>query len=165
MTKLIIGCGTGRCGSTSLSKLFESCNNTHVAHYCIITHEATWTGINIALKPKYIISISPNHIDKMTDIILKYPDVKIICLKRNQIATVNSFLNVGTLFTIEELMEMWEEYYQKSEILEKEYPDNFQIFDVEILNSEEGQKQLFSWAEIKEQDRYYMEDCWFNHGE
>ncbi len=162
MGKIILGCGTGRCGSTSLARLFENCKNTHISHYCPITRKVVRAGVNVMFDSKYIISISPHDLGRIEKLIEKNGDVRMVCLRRNRKETTESFMRVGSNLSETELEEYWNDYYNEAERLRGLYPQHVRIFDTDILNSREGQKEIFDFVGISEQDRGYLDDCCIN---
>ena len=56
----------------------------------------------------------------------------------------------------------WEYYQKESEILEKQYPDNFQIFPMECLNKEEGVKEILDFAGFPEDSQVIEVGIWEN---
>lgn len=56
----------------------------------------------------------------------------------------------------------WDYYKTESEKLAKEYPDNFQIFPMEALNTGEGVKEILDFAGIPEENRVIESGIWLN---
>ena len=56
----------------------------------------------------------------------------------------------------------WEDYYKKAAMLEKKYFKRIQILDIGIFNSYQGQKWIFDFIEMPEEERHYRENCWVN---
>jgi hypothetical protein len=97
--QLIIGLGTGRSGTVSLSMLLNEQNN------CVSSHESlkadTWgqnfSTINNIIKQhfinsKFVADTASYNLPYVDDFISHYPNVKFIILKRNKIDTVKSFM-------------------------------------------------------------------------
>jgi len=107
----------------------------------------------------------------------KIPDVKFICMRRDRDATIKSYVKwVGRLNfcpwinhdgsqwnfnhwdqcypkykarTIEEAVAMYyDEYYHIASEYEKRFPEQFKIFWINDLNTEEGQKRIFEFKNI-----------------
>ena len=56
----------------------------------------------------------------------------------------------------------WEYYRKESEILAKEYPDNFKIFPMEALNKEDTVKEILDFAGFPEQKQVVKIGIWEN---
>jgi len=79
-------------------------------------------------------------------------DKRFICLKRDKEKTIQSYLKYDVpddnpLFkaTYDELSVYYDDYYVQCEYHQKKNPKNFRIFDVEALNSEEGQRDILNF--------------------
>lgn len=111
MSKLIIGLGTGRCGTVSLSQFFKHQENFFSAHEGLHSlvplkqYLLPWDKSNRLLyeKWKHAISEKLNHYDFVAetasfllpyaeDIINDFPDVLFVVLKRSKEGTVASFI-------------------------------------------------------------------------
>jgi hypothetical protein len=176
MSKIIIGLGTGRCGSKSLSHLLNI-SGANISHE--MKPILRWQGSEIIHHIKSnlskgfqgdVASYYLSYVDEINDNF----DALFICLKRNKEETVKSFLGktirrnhwvnhdgkqwflsnwdkcfpkYNTRKKKEAIEIYWEEYYQKANEYQTKY-DNFKIFDTECLNSEEGLKKIYSFLEI-----------------
>lgn len=58
---------------------------------------------------------------------------------------------------IDAIRSYWDLYYEKSEFLEKKYPNSFKVFDMNyVLNQREGQSELLSFMGINEVDKKFL---------
>ena len=153
--KDILICGPGRNGSTSMFVLLANCKNTHVTHFCPVTKETKTKNGHEQKSYKYRISIGPGNIDK----IKKGEKAKGVFLSRPKKDIINSLKKFGDKVQGWDIEEYVEEYFEKAEKLEGQ---NFRKFDISLLNSRVGQKKIFDYLEIEEEDRRYMKDCHYN---
>lgn len=155
MVKDILICGPGRNGSTSMFALLANCKNTHIKHFCPVTRETKIKNGSKRKTYKYRISIGPDNIDKFKI----RNDIKTIFLFRAKRDIVNSLKKFRTKMDGLGIEEYVEEYFNKAKQLEGK---NFKSFHVSMLNSKQGQKKIFDYLEIEEDDRRYMRECHFN---
>ncbi len=96
--KLIIGLGTGRCGTVSLSKLLKQQNINASHEINILPWEFNKEMIDNALKSiinrdnDIISDVAFYYLPYVPYIIEKYPDTKFVCFKRNKQQTINSYI-------------------------------------------------------------------------
>ena len=183
-----VGCGTAKCGSTSLWHLLHDSgvDCKHERH--LIGYELPWQydRDSIASKIKHLKSkrdeygeIAFYFLPYIPKMMAEIPNLKVICLKRNLKDTVRSLLN-----TILEnpwawdvrrgwnkcyprmtddvnacAHEWWRTYYEIAETYERLFP-NFKIFDIDSLNSRKGQEAIFDFLDIE--NRVYKDDCHYN---
>ena len=57
---------------------------------------------------------------------------------------------------------MWDSYYQRAEHFERMRPENFRIFPIEDLNSEEGVKEILNFAGFPEDKQVIEVGIWEN---
>lgn len=101
---LIIGVGSGRCGSTTLATLLDRQNNARVSHeHSPILY---WNGASSAdnyhierfrrLSARYDLVGDVAHwwLPRLEMMIRRFPSVRVIALKRDRQATVRSFLAI-----------------------------------------------------------------------
>jgi uncharacterized membrane protein len=113
--EVIIGLGSGRCGTQTFAKMFD------------LPHEK--------YKPEELKSdVAPYYLDSI-DYINERAKAKFVCLKRNKEDTVNSFVR-NKVMSRNEASKYYDDYYKKAEEFDKKY-SNFKIFDTEELNSPE----------------------------
>ena len=187
MAVRFIGCGTAKCGSTSLYHLIKDSgvDCKHERH--LIGHELPWQydRDSIASKIKHFKNVRGDYgeiafyfLPYIPKLLEEIPGLKVICLKRNLSDTVRSFIN-----TIEQdtnpwhgntkwskcyprydgdlnscIHEWYRTYYELAESLEKLTP-NFRIFNTESLNSHAGQGEIFKFLGIKGS---YKLNCRYN---
>ena len=109
---IIIGLGTGRCGTQTFAKMFD------------LPHEKySYKDLKSDVSPRYIDYIK--YIDKRTEALF-------VCLKRDKDSTVNSFVR-NNIMNEEEASYYYDYYYTVVENLAIEM-DNFRIFNTEDLN-------------------------------
>lgn len=102
--QIIIGLGTGRCGSQSLASLLDSQGNTSVTHEC----EAVlpWV-VNIEMLENKLQQISTRPTKRIGDVayyylpylpylLENYPNIKFICMQRPMTETVVSYMKKTT---------------------------------------------------------------------
>lgn len=98
--QLIIGLGSGRCGTSSLSILLNEQNNCVSSHESL-EHNYTWgqnfSTINNIIKQrfinnKFVAETASYLLPNVDEFIEFYPNVKFIILKRGMIETVKSFM-------------------------------------------------------------------------
>lgn len=99
--QLIIGLGSGRCGTTSLYKLLNSQKNSFICHESkpLLTWIFDEKKIDNKLKKilskdkKYIGDVASYYLQYIEHIISKNPSTKFIILKRPKEEVVKSFIN------------------------------------------------------------------------
>ena len=190
-SKIIFGIGTGRSGSTTLTHLLNIQKNTFTFH----EHPpgVPWfNGENIVKFHMKRFNLLLNSYSSVADvahwwlpyaenIIKENPNSFFLCMKRDKIQTVNSFLKIkgngqkGSInhwikhdgkfwskniwdetypkfkvdYIQEAVGEYWEYYYSKSDEIEKKYPKNFKIFDIDELSTEQGQLNILNFCNYK----------------
>lgn len=97
-----IGCGTGRCGTTSISKLLDNCVNFQCYHELkpllhwynddLLDRKITWLT-NKRKKEVGIGDVAFSYLPHIPALFRSIPDLKVLCLKRDLNETVESFLN------------------------------------------------------------------------
>jgi len=196
--KLVFGLGTGRCGTVSLSVILNTSKDSFIAHEGANTYRKNrpysklpWdkdlsllhANLDKILNQNQSIvgDVAFYYLPYVEEIIKAYPYAKFICLKRQKIATVNSYMaktkqrNHWQIRTSsskwnrdsawdpcfpkynaknkEEAISMyWDEYYTEAERLQKIYPDKFSIFYMNQLNSEEKLREIRNFIGIPSMD-------------
>lgn len=212
---MIIGLGTGRCGTNSLSTFLNLQPRTKV------THESGFEGreqfkwvlksegskedlrhyfeklILPRYKNNYLIAgdialYLLNYIDWIFELYKDQFDIKIICLRRNRQATVESFVKYTDLTNVhrwadhdgsqwqeldewdacfpnfkaktkKEAVEMyWDWYYERAEKLKEKYFDQFMFLELETFSTRETQEKLLDFIEFPKNLRKYQNDPKYN---
>jgi hypothetical protein len=83
-------------------------------------------------------------------------DARFLCLKRNKEDTVESFLkrpikldSIVRDYTKEGFASYHDAYYLTAENYERQYPDSFKVFNMQALNSLEGQEEMLKFLGIE----------------
>jgi hypothetical protein len=113
---IIIGLGTGRCGTQTFARMFG------------LPHER--------YGPRDLKSdVAPYYLEEV-DYIHSHADARFVCLRRDKIATVASFV-ANNIMDEEEASAFYDAYYARAEELERRLT-TFQIFHTEELNAPDG---------------------------
>lgn len=98
MPKLIIGLGTGRCGTWSLTKFLQNQDDfsaTHEAFFLPWYRDCAKAYSSIIQiyqnEAEYLCDVGFYWINYVDEIVALVPDAKLICLKRDKTKTVESF--------------------------------------------------------------------------
>ena len=196
MKKYVFGLGTGRCGTLSLARLLAFQDEFLVTHEgLLMTGEKSFgerclpllawefsgqeigAYLNSAERAKGVTlaDVAFYHLNYVPYLIRHLKWTRFVCLKRDKMATIRSFLgwNKFNIFDSREeresmqltvwhrcfpkydvltkeaaLMRYWEDYYRQSEWLAAHYPQNFRIFSTEALNSRHGVRAILSFLDI-----------------
>jgi len=97
--QLMIGLGTGRCGTVSLYRLLNYQKNSNISHESkpILKWEFDAKAIEIKLsaimnkKGTYVGDVASYYLPYVGYILKKYPETKFVCLKRPKEEVVKSF--------------------------------------------------------------------------
>ena len=174
MRKIVIGLGSGRCATMSLAHLLDSQPDSDVTHEA---HALPWdfelriwqeqTKRFFLRRAEIIGDVGYYWINYVERLLKKEPQVKFICLKRDRQEVIESMwvhsrgLNVHPTDDWMRMYPrypcdrktaiglMWDDYYKIAESLQGRYPKSFRIFDIGSLNTEKGQKEILSFAGIK----------------
>lgn len=195
MSQVIIGCGTGRCGTKSLAKLLDDCEGTRVTHEMKpllpweVDMELLLGRIAAFRKAKspFVGDVAFYYLPYLPHLIATFPGIRIICLWRDEGKIVESYMaktsqprnrnhwmeHDGTTWKKdpiwdpcypkydvqdkrEAIARYVRDYYETARQLELARPHNVQIFDIENLNSKEGQTRIFDFAGISASHRRYQ---------
>jgi hypothetical protein len=99
-TTIIIGCGTGRCGTTSLGRLIEGCQDVVCTHerrpllpwrfnedlYQDRVRELT------SLSASWVGDIAPSYLPYVERFIETIPKIKVICMERDRQGVIESYV-------------------------------------------------------------------------
>ncbi len=182
--KLIIGLGTGRCGTVSLCNILNQLPSSFFVHEGFMLPWYGQPDIAISKLKKFLNDTDKCYVGDVgfywlpyvEEVISVFPKTKFICLKRNKQDTINSYLKKTegrnhwinhdgkfwrkdyiwdrcfpkyNVKTKEEALSLyWDEYYSKAYKLQLSYPNNFKIFDIEVLNSSEKFFEVLDFLEI-----------------
>lgn len=182
----VFGIGTGRCGTESLATLLNQQKRSRVTHEryrwrLAWEHSESQVDSILNKEPAKSERASDLYGDvayswlPYIDLIMRFnPEAKVICLKRDKDATVNSWLKTpynhwqkhdgneysfghwsrcfpkfDSCFSRKQAIEFyWELYYAKAAGYQEKYPQNFKIFSIEALNNLEDQVRLLKFAGI-----------------
>jgi len=181
--KIILGVGSGRCGTLSLAVLLDLQKDSKFTHErpplmpfepCTHAYDAKKKQI-LELEDTYVGDVASSLIGYTEWFIEDYPNIKIVCLKRNKKECIESFLRKTkgrnnfqygkeerTIFCItspdysaditkrEAVDEYYNDYYRIAEFLEKDFPNNFKIFNTEDLNTHKGVSDILEFCEFKD---------------
>ena len=175
-SKIIIGLGSGRCGTKSLQHLFDSQPNSN------FTHEALpmpWNRDPPGAQPEmfrrlflrqedYIGDVGYYWINYVEDMLSVEPDAKFICLERDRQEVIESMWDftsgLNTHPTDDWFMMyprydtdpksavglMWDDYRHLATQLATKHQDSFKIFGIESLNSTDGVNSILDFAGFPE---------------
>lgn len=204
---VILGIGTGRCGTVSLARLLDAQPGvicTHEDQPYLPWHfnwenEADWEAFHIHVarfrqkqsKAKMVGDVAFYWLPYLHEMLSSFPGLKVICLKRDRDETIASYMKKtrgrnhwmphdGSQWRLdptwdpcypkypdaqtkeEAIGRYWDDYYRTAERWAQHWPDQVRIFDMDVLNSEEGQDQIFDFLGLKE--HVHMLPCRFNVG-
>jgi len=174
---LIIGLGSGRCGTVSLRDLLihQGINSVHELKLMPWNPNYSLCDevLDEVLNRGLVSDIGYYYLNYVEYIIKKHPTVKCICLKRDKWEVVRSFLKFSsknyftkpvdreenkwdeTFPTYDKvgkaygLLLYWNEYYRIAEPLVERFPNNIQIFDMNEVFNTVKQKKLFDFLGIE----------------
>ena len=178
MSKIIIGLGSGRCGTVSLSKLLDIEHEPRpllpwIYSERLFKKNLHWIKEGEGAVASYYLHYVKRLIEEFGD------DVGFVCLKRSQEETVESFIrktqgqniwrdNINEwsdifpsydLYIWDAIYQYWEDYYKKAEEYKKLYLGQFRIYDIEALKYPDTQKNLLEFCEM---EKSYMKNCHYN---
>lgn len=162
--RLIIGLGSGRCGTTSLAHLLniqDDSNITHEDHVEGIfglTRDseaslALFCLVDILARNSFTVGDIGYHWLKFIPTLMAFKgDKRFICLKRDKEETINSFVNYPiqktnpmSNSTRKEFELYYDHYYLKTDYYCTKYPEIFKTFSTDSLNSEDGQRDILNF--------------------
>jgi len=134
MTNIVIGLGTGRCGTHSLTNLLNTHPDIRATHErCglgwaedvavpvqAITNMRNWYSEPI------VSDVAFYWLDYIDNVIELYPDTKFICFKRDKVDVVNSFMRTGSFAMHHRIMKgaFGQEIYRLCDHVTQEELDN-----------------------------------------
>jgi hypothetical protein len=189
--------GTGRCGTVSVARLLDACENTFVSHENpalrspwhetdelsveTFTTHARWAQQEGLLVGDVALYWLP-HIDRMREV---FPDLRVICLRRDKAATIASFERKCPGYTLvrpEDRMhrpdwwplfptieaptvrEAWSRYYDLYYEQAARIEGALHI-RTEHLSDDATLTRIFDFLEMPEEDRWYAEERRHNTSE
>lgn len=181
-----LGCGTAKSGTVSLTKLIEHCQNWSCTHEMHPEEEWDESADKLLEKIGMLEKFDGNggdvacwHLPHIDAVLQKYPNIKVVCMKRDRDETVKSFIanfpqialdgvqmfryfpaQSGNSFE-RKVKNYWDMYYEIADELEEKY-HNFKIFDIENLNTRKGQDKIFDFIGIQKHLRFYPTNCKYN---
>ena len=182
--QVIIGLGTGRCGTTSLTELLMRQEGVAAMHES--RPRLSWVRNAQCLQRKMehirrlpnpvVAEIGFYFLPYVEDILEFWPSAKFVCLKRDKEAVVDSYMRkthgrnhwmrhdgvqwrkdriwdplypkIDAEHKREAISKYCDQYHHRAVELEKSIR-NFQIFDVECLNTRGGVEKILSFCGIK----------------
>jgi hypothetical protein len=175
---MIFGLGTGRCGTGSLAKILdlshEACSmpwQVNLDKYNEVMPGVIKRGGDVALYWLPYVSL----------VLEDYPDSKFVCLKRDREETIQSwsrrlpgtskfmlasvvtlgpngkhyeslFPDYGDTPVPEAVGMFWDEYYEKSEALQRLIPESFTVVGMNAaLNDRAGQRRMLDFCGLHDQ--------------
>lgn len=191
--ELIIGVGTGRCGTYSLSALLAAQPNimahheflrllwkVSVPHFTVMMVKLFYDYVP---RPRRIADVGLYFIQYVDLIRMVCPKTKFICMQRDPEEVYNSFIvrDVDTSHWTHDSSEHWNpkwkgnyvfrecyphydlsredalrqyirDYHERSQKLQEKYPDDFRIFDIDDLNTEEGVISILDFAGVPREE-------------
>lgn len=188
--KLIIGLGTGRCGTKSLSRFLSMQRNAYVSHELkptTISWYDSFVRVELLIKEK--LKQQHNIVGDVGFFFLPYVEYIIekfkykaelyfICLQRDKAGTIESFRKkqkwsttrrhpwylgpgypedyrwdrcypkFGFISRNDALSYYWDMYYDISYRLQCKYPNTFRIFNIESLNTVQGQRKILTFLHV-----------------
>jgi len=163
--RLIIGLGSGRCGTTSLAHLLNIQEDSDVTHEYHVegifnlledsVHSlALFCLIDILGREAKVVGDVSYYWLRYAKILTSFSgDVRFICLQRDKEATIESFMKSPvqikspmSQYTKSDFSRHYDEYYMWVNYYAERHPDKFRLFDIEALNTEEGQRSVLNFA-------------------
>ena len=192
--RIILGCGTGRCGTFTLARILQR-SGVKMTHE-MNSKQKLRLEFNV-VKEKFLKICE--HFERLegkdvgdSDLVYfrylelfieKYPDVKIVCLKRNKEDTIKSFVKkcngknwwskhgykkwISDVLNyirfpkyetdnLEEAIGLyWIYYYKEIDRIRKIHPKNILMVKTEVLSYRETQTQIYDFCNIYKQDRVF----------
>ena len=162
--RLIIGLGSGRCGTTSLAHLLNMQDDTDITHEDHVegifgltrdseVNLALFCLIDMLARDESIVGDIGYHWLKFVPTLMAFQGNKrFICLKRDKEETINSFVNYPiqktnpmSNSTREEFENYYDQYYLQTDYYGMRYPETFRTFQIDSLNSETGQRDILNF--------------------
>lgn len=182
---IILGLGTGRCGTTSLSRLLSRCNGVEVTHERAPQHH--WGDDSPGHHFEWIDrqydgtgiwgDVALFHLWPAPFVLKHYKESVCPVVMRTCADTTDSFVRTCKGYITgkgsgrkympswEDMTEheafhaYWHAYYDKVLDLQAKYPHRVRIFSTTQMNSDRGQEAIFDFCRVPESDRVYGGKC------
>lgn len=171
MSRLIIGLGSGRCGTVSLASLLRLQEKTSVTHEnCPVPWEFDEHAWDWIITKKLLSGNKPydtevigdvgyywiNYIDRLLDLKL---DTTFVCLKRDRKEVIESMWGYTSGLNVHPTDDwyrmyprydahpkdavglMWDDYYEIAEACLRKYPDKFILMDMDDALNDEDKQE------------------------
>ena len=171
-SKVIIGLGSGRCGTKSLMHLLDSQTKSNFTHENL---SMPWNRNPADAQPEmfrrlflreedYIGDVGFYWINYVEDMLTVKPDAKFICLKRDRQEVIESMWDFTRGLNTHPANDwfmmyprydtdpksavglMWDDYMELTNRLVDKHRNSFKIFKIEHLNSKDGVNSILDFA-------------------
>lgn len=178
MPKIVVGLGTGRCGTTSLAGLLNQQPGAHVTHQ---RHRVHWRGnLSLALACAFewhameatiCGDVNFSWLPYVWHLAGRFPAIQFVCMERDREGYVESwvasqnrnawledwdawydlaYMQLGIPQVDVAAGLYWDIYHRISSHLQSILPDRFRIFPTNTLNTEDGQREILRFAGVEE---------------
>jgi len=189
--------GTGRCGTTSASRFFSSQPDSWFSHELendpfiqentqqnLPAWGTDWDTVREALyriieqtgEISFVGDVAMWYLPYVPQIIVEFPEVKILCLKRSRKQVMQSYMRAtpgrdrwrtediqgwnhvypkyfDAKTKAESIGRYWDDFYTQAESYESQYPTYFKIIPTQALNSKNGMNYMLSFFGYPEKNR------------
>ena len=175
---VVIGLGTGRCGTTSLVGLLSS------QHGAFVTHQRTrmlWQGdYDLAMREAESL-VNATDLQLTGDVAFywlpyvyqvsqRFPQIKFVCLRRSRLGYEeswaesqgcrNAWMETGERLDLsypqfglpqsESIQLYWDNYFIISSALARQMPDRFRVFPLRYMNTKDGQRAILEFIGVSD---------------
>ena len=190
---IFIGCGTGRCGTVSLTKLIDGCEDALCTHErrpllpWVVNEELFQERVRYlkSAKTKIIGDVAFFYLPYLERLMEVFPRVRIICIERDRQEVIDSFMwwthwenrwvdhdgaewvknavwdvtypKYSLTDKAEAIGRYWNDYHRDIRRLRDQHPQSVEIFEIDALNSREGQGRILEFLAVPEAHRRYPE--------
>ena len=183
--QIVIGLGSGRCGTQSLAAWLNRQDGAHVSHE-MHGPAIAWEGSQAAVDEticrfqeqtalRLVGDVASYYLPYVERILARDPRIRFVCLKRGREETVVSFVKKtpGKNHWVEQdgvpwkrnrwdrcfpkyrvsdkaeaIGRYWDDYYRRAAELQTEFPHAFRVFEMDMLNSEVGQRKILDFLAV-----------------
>lgn len=182
----IIGLGSGRCGTQSLSKLLNDCAYVHCTHERAPSLGWEWNEENYQIRLEQFKKqfthwdVDLHYLPYVERFIEDLEKLKFVVLKRDRQEVIDSFdvktklngawpvrkkewsdyFNIKKTKKKDVIGAYYDSYYKEIDRLLEKYPDKIKMFATDDLNTK--QAELYEWCEIPEKDWRFKEKPVYN---